>query len=105
MKKILLMAVSVFFLTVALASADQQESGYRCGNLFVEKGVDSFQVLKNCGEPASKQVLGGTGDGEEGGTGLIVEKWVYGPEDGYYYILYIKDGVVDRVESESVVRE
>ena len=102
MKKILLIAISLLFLSVILVSAAEKETGWRCGNLFIEKGVDSFQVLKNCGEPISKEVVGNTESGELGEPGLIIEKWVYGPEAGYYYILYIKGGVVDKVESERV---
>jgi hypothetical protein len=100
MKKILFTAVSMFFLIVALASGAEEESGYRCGNLLIEKGVDSFQVLQFCGKPTSKEVIGRTDAGESGGNDLVLEKWIYGPENGYYYILYMKAGVVDKVESE-----
>ena len=27
------------------------------------------------------------------------EKWVYGPYSGYYYVIYMKEGVVEKVES------
>ena len=60
-------------------------TGFRCGNLMMEEGVDKLQVMVNCGEPVatSKSWIDRYGE---------VEKLVYGPQAGYYYILYFFHG-------------
>ena len=82
-----------FLLILGLASVTlAQETGWRCGNLFVEDGVDSLQVMANCGEPISKEKTYIDQYGE-------VQKWAYGPEAGYYYVLYLFAGKVVDVQS------
>ena len=67
----------------------------RCGNLFVKPGVTSAEILHNCGEPVSKEVLGSYGK-----SGAIKERWTYGPEGGNYYFLYFKAGILETVDSK-----
>ena len=85
--------IGIIVLTILLAA--QTAMALRCGNLFVEPGVTSAEILSNCGEPISKEVLG-TG----GRSGAIEERWTYGPKSGYYYLLYFKAGVLEKVESK-----
>ena len=68
---------------------------WRCSNLFVKAGVHSFKVLEHCGEPKIKRGIGYSGSQS---AGVTREKWVYGPYSGYYYVIYMKAGVVDKVE-------
>ena len=80
-------------LTIMLAA--QTAMALRCGNLFVEPGVTSAEILVSCGEPILKEVLGASGR-----SGAIKERWTYGPKSGYYYLLYFKAGVLEKVESK-----
>ncbi len=97
MKKILFITVLLLLLTATFATAADEDTGWRCGNLLIEQGVQSFEVINNCGEPNSKEVVGHTQAGDSGEGGLIIEKWIYGPEAGYYYILYFSAGVLQKV--------
>ncbi len=78
--------------TTAYAIHDE----WNCGNLTVKKRVHSFKVLEHCGEPVSKENIGHNGAHNSGATR---EEWVYGPDAGYYYVVYITAGVVEKVES------
>lgn len=80
-------------LTIVLAT--QTVLALRCGNLFVEPGVTSAEILANCGDPILKEALGAAGK-----SGAIKERWTYGPKSGYYYFLYFKAGVLEKVESK-----
>ena len=72
---------------------------WRCGNLIVDAGVQSFLVLENCGEPLSREVIGYTGGSDSNQAQIIMEKWVYGPDAGYYYFLYFRGGTLDHIET------
>jgi hypothetical protein len=60
-------------------------SGFRCGNLLMSEGVDKLQVLSNCGQPIASEKSYIDQYGE-------VEKLVYGPDAGYYHVLYFFAG-------------
>ena len=66
-------------------------TGFRCGNLMMEEGLDKLQVLANCGEPVATEKSWIDQYGE-------VEKLVYGPDAGYYYVLYFFHGNMIGVE-------
>lgn len=92
---LLTIIISIGFLTYeSSVFADNYE--WRCGNLFVGKGVHSFKVLEQCGEPTFKEELGQSGTQNSGNK---KEKWVYGPYADYYYVVYIKSGIVEEVIS------
>ena len=65
---------------------------FRCGNLFVKEGTDSAAVFTRCGEPIYKEQL----PYDES----YIDKWIYGPRAGYYYILYFEAGKCIRVEEK-----
>lgn len=66
-------------------------ASWRCGNLLMEEGVDKLQVLSNCGEPVAVEKTYIDQYGE-------VEKLVYGPDAGYYYVLYFYVGKLVAME-------
>ncbi len=66
-------------------------SGFRCGNLMMEEGLEKLQVLAECGSPVATEKSWIDKYGE-------VEKLVYGPAAGYYYILYFFHGNLIGVE-------
>ena len=68
------------------------ETNFRCGNLLMDYGIDKLQVLANCGEPVASERSFIEQYGE-------VEKLVYGPDAGYYNVLYFFAGKLIKVES------
>ncbi|HHP7235798.1 MAG TPA: DUF2845 domain-containing protein [Desulfobacterales bacterium] len=66
-------------------------ASWRCGNLLMEEGIDKLQVLSNCGEPVAVEKTYIDQYGE-------VEKLVYGPDAGYYYVLYFYVGKLVAME-------
>lgn len=107
MKKSLIFAISTFLVTFFAAGTiaelypdNQGVKSYQCGNLFIEEGVHSFQVRQNCGEPVYLEIFE---TGYDDGGSYSIEKWVYGPEAGYYYILYFKYGVLIKLSSARVI--
>lgn len=71
----------------------------RCGNDFIKIKDSAFSVLKKCGEPVSKIAVGYTVDGKNKRE-LIIEDWIYGPTDGYYYFITMIGGRVSEIRSE-----
>jgi hypothetical protein len=91
MKKSFFLCIAVIFLFEFVIAATAQAASWRCGNLFVEEGVHSAQVQYNCGEPLTKEKSYVDAYGE-------VDKWVYGPEAGYFYVMYFYVGKLVRLE-------
>ncbi len=89
----LLLAYSLTIPSPAIAGSlnPSLSSGFRCGNLLMDEGVDKLQVLANCGEPVASEKTWIDQYGE-------VEKLVYGPEAGYYNILYFFAGKLIQIE-------
>lgn len=89
MKKITVLVSIIVCIFVGTVSA---ETGMRCGNLFVQEGTQDLQIMSNCGEPKFKEkyYLDRYGD---------VDKWVYGPDAGYFNVIYLFGGAVVKVES------
>ena len=91
MKKVFFAGVLLIVFSTAGLAAD-----LRCDNGLVDIGDHSFQVLKTCGDPVSKEVTGYTLT-KDGKRELKMEHWVYGPKDGYYYILIFEGGVLRKI--------
>jgi hypothetical protein len=92
MKRLYFATLAAVFLTVFLnvgtvpiARAGKNSpslgSGFRCGNLLMDEGLDKLQVLVNCGDPVATDKSWIDKYGE-------VERIIYGPINGYYYILF-----------------
>lgn len=71
-KRTLLSVIITILLTVGLAGAD---GGMRCGNSFVKVGERAYLVLRDCGDPVSKQHIGFTIDQKER-CELLIEEWM-----------------------------
>jgi hypothetical protein len=92
MKQVIFAMLVVFFCATASFASD-----LRCVNGLVDIGDHSFEVLKTCGEPVTKDVVGYTLTRDRERE-LKVEQWVYGPKDGYYYILTFEGGILTKVK-------
>jgi hypothetical protein len=67
------------------------QAGMRCGNLIVQEGTNGMEIQAECGDPVAKEryFIDKYGD---------VDKWVYGPEAGYLYVIYLFMGKVVEIE-------
>jgi hypothetical protein len=70
----------------------------RCGNSIIELGDRSFIVLKKCGKPISREVVGYTLTRDRTRE-LHIEEWVYGPKHGLYYYLTFIGGRLGEIDS------
>ena len=86
-------------LLVALGSTTAYSDGFRCGHNLIQVGDFEYRVLKFCGEPMSKDVVGYRIN-ENGDREAKIEHWVYGPKNGWYTILIIEGGVVKKIISQ-----
>ena len=94
MRKLFLTSLIVLFLFGVLNTVQAaDDDSFRCGNLFVKKGITGPVVEYNCGEPVKKEYVGMS---ERKNT---LEKWYYGPRGGYMYILTLSAGRVVKIES------
>lgn len=94
-KMCILVLISCLLLTVNTAFADRS---FRCDGALIERGDRRFEVLKACGEPVSKDVVGYTIT-RDGTRELEIEEWVYGPKHGHYYYLTFIGGRLAGIES------
>jgi hypothetical protein len=80
------------FVILFLFTTTSGFAAFTCGNLMVQEGTHGEEILSECGQPVSKErfFLEKYGD---------VDKWVYGPEAGYTYVIYLFLGKVVEVES------
>jgi hypothetical protein len=58
----------------------------RCGSALINQGDRAFEVLRKCGKPAHKDLIGYTVGGYDRRE-AIREEWVYGPRNGGTYVL------------------
>ncbi|WP_044874080.1 DUF2845 domain-containing protein [Pseudomonas sp. LFM046] len=91
-------AVSLFALALLLASG-ANASTYRCESNLVSLGDRSVEVLRKCGEPASRDLIGysETANGREE---MQVEEWIYGPSNGMYHYLRFVGGRLSEIDSK-----
>ena len=72
MKRIIVLSIMLsllYFATIYNAHA------FRCGDgKLASKGMHKYQILKDCGPPVSKEVVGVD---KNGGSYRIVEEWLY----------------------------
>lgn len=88
----LFMAIAFMSITPAAfgAGTGELESEFRCGTDLVELRDESFEVLRKCGPPQSKEAISGSGES-------VWEKWIYGTSSGDYHVLTFMDGVLIRI--------
>lgn len=102
MKKTFIIGLTMFILVTFLMAIPWQVShagtfnpsigtGFRCGNLLMREGLQKAQVVYNCGEPfmTEKSYVDAYGE---------VDKLIYGPEGGYFYVLYFYVGKLIGIE-------
>lgn len=102
MKKTFIVGLTMFILVASSMVIPLQVShagkfnpsmgtGFRCGNLLMEEGLQKAQVVYSCGEPfmTEKSYVDAYGE---------VDKLIYGPDGGYFYVLYFYVGKLIGIE-------
>ena len=86
-------AVSIFGV-LALAASSAQAATMRCGSNLISEGELIVDVIRKCGQPAQRQVVGPAVDanGYVAKGAATIENWVYGPSNGAYQYLRFVDG-------------
>jgi len=99
-KKLLLTLLAVFLLSATAFIAPAY--AFRCGDggrNLASEGMHKYQILKDCGEPDLKEVVGVDGNGR---SCRIVEEWLYiinnfGNKQ-MYLIKFDKNGIAIGIE-------
>lgn len=84
--------ISLLFPSVCLGGGPFSQSHLRCGSGLISIRDPSIRVLQKCGEPDEKRK-------ESVFSDLKFEKWIYGPREGYYYILTFWNDVLQKIQS------
>ena len=93
-----LAVVSLAAIIFSLATSTALAGDMRCGSDIVNIKDSSFMVIQKCGEPITRTHVGYTID-ENKKRELVVEEWVYGPKNSYYYLTMV-GGRVAEIRSE-----
>ena len=64
----------------------------------VQEGDTKFEVIEKCGEPLTLEFVGYRLD-NFGNRDLVIEHLIYGPKAGWYYLIEIVGGKVNKIES------
>lgn len=90
-------ALCLILLTGLLTNTAQAQT-MRCGTELVSVGNRGFEVVRKCGEPAYKEVIGYT-LGASQRSELRIEEWIYGPRNGMYHYLRFEGGTLIKISS------
>lgn len=86
-------------IALVLSGSLAQAATLRCGSKLVNEGDRSFEVENKCGKPARKDLVGYTG-GYHADRELVIEEWVYGPNNGMLSILTFQGNRLIRIETK-----
>ena len=70
----------------------------RCNTDLVQEGDTKFEVIEKCGEPLTLEFVGYRLD-NFGNRDLVIEHLIYGPKAGWYYLIEVVGGKVNKIES------
>ena len=90
-----------FFIIGLLAIGTAHAQSMRCSAMLVSVGDRGFEIVRKCGAPTYKDVVGYT-LGATQRTELRIEEWVYGPKNGMEYILRLEGNRLIQIESSRV---
>lgn len=94
-KKAFIWGVLILFLTAGNALA------FRCGTNIVEIGDKTFEVMKKCGDPVSKEVVGYRLT-KNRDVEMEIKEWVYEHKGGRYYFLTFSGTTLVNIESRKI---
>ncbi len=70
----------------------------RCGTQLVSTGDRTFEVERKCGPPVQRDLVGST-LGAYARQELVIEEWLYGPDNGMFRILTFEGNRLKRIET------
>ena len=83
--------IIVVVIALCIIFTVDAQAARQCGNLIVQEGTNGIEIQAECGEPVAKERYFIDKYGE-------VDKWVYGPDAGYLYVIYLFMGKVVEIE-------
>ena len=86
-------------IALTLACGLAEAGTLRCGSKLINEGDRAFEVERKCGAPDHRDLVGYTG-GYHGGRELVIEEWVYGPDNGMLSILTFQGNRLVRIETK-----
>ncbi len=86
-------------IMLILSTVLTQAASLRCGSKLVNEGDRAFEVENKCGEPVRRDLVGYTG-GYYGDRQMVIEEWIYGPNNGMLNILTIQGNRLIRIETK-----
>lgn len=89
---------SAALLALVLAAPLLHAETLRCGSQLISTGDRAFEVERKCGAPVRRDPIGYT-LGPHARQELILEEWLYGPNNGMFSILIFKGNRLVRIES------
>ncbi|MNF61243.1 hypothetical protein D3C84_428810 [compost metagenome] len=92
-------ALACLFAATLLLALEASASTFRCESKLVSLGDRSVEVLRKCGEPASRSFIGYS-ETSSGRQEMQTEEWVYGPTNGMYYYLEFVGGRLSNLDSK-----
>ncbi|AHL74426.1 hypothetical protein CH92_04720 [Stutzerimonas stutzeri] len=87
-----------WLLVFTLAAPLSQAETLRCGSQLISTGDRIFEVERKCGQPVQRDLIGHT-LGSYARHELVIEEWVYGPNNGMFSILTFEGNRLIRIES------
>ena len=94
------MKFAIVFLSIFVAASSVY--AFRCGpggRNIAREGMHKYQVLKDCGQPISRETIGLD---RSGGSYRFIEEWVYIEEDygrkQMYIIRFNEKGIAGEIE-------
>lgn len=92
------MKLTIVFLSIFMAASSAY--AFRCGpggRNIASEGMHKYQILKDCGQPMSRETVGLD---KSGGSYRFIEEWVYIEEDRGNKYMYII-----RFDNKGIARE
>ena len=86
-------------LLLTNAAVAQAASTLRCGSKLINEGDRAFEVERKCGVPVQRDLVGYTGN-HYGEREMVIEEWVYGPNNGMLSILTFQGNRLVRIETK-----
>lgn len=85
-------------LLLALAGTAESANSLRCGSRLVSTGDRMFEVEEKCGPPRQRDLIG-YALGPHWRRELIIEEWVYGPDNGMISVLRFEGNRLIKIET------
>lgn len=90
--------ISRALLTLSLTASLAHGQTLRCGTQLVSTGDRAFEVERKCGSPVQRDLVG-YALGAYARQELVVEEWLYGPNNGMLSILTFEGNRLKRIET------